>query len=608
MGRRKSMTNSSLLPADTSKLKVLVNADRIRSSVKRLFHNRIDEILCEIFQNSQRSGSTTVDITTTNNTFIIQDNGHGLLNGIDGFHTLLKLAESNFDNETIEDQDPMGVGIVSLLTHDQVNEVTFSSGCLELTIKSDKWWNDPAYYSTWFERITTLDQPVSGLRIAVSCSPELVKALHSALEPKDQVYSFSDEVYKSASPAQGYEGILNITLNSAKVPTTLPRWTRLTDPLISTTYKGSKLKIGYDASNNRSSILWYGQLIIQRGLANCFEFHLEVKSGRPVNPLSPSRAGIIQDAAYHELIAFIKAEIFAFVFDPKNRSRIKPAHVEGCYKLDEAYSIANCPYIVAESIQTTDNPNSFEDFNATSDFDFNNRSINEIFAYDQLPLLLNEQVSVQLPSGISEAEYGLRSFLPETGPAYTLRYGDQARITIGTLWWRPKGKPKHDWFYQPGEYGISYQEDTPPENWSPITKSPVFVFTETSSYDAAEVDFVVGTNADPVDFLRNQAWAGFSANDENDYDPQQESYQNSLDDLIRAIIGKCVPKDFTLYDISRFLKDPAAPIVEIKYHYKSDGKFVNPRRTYRAKRAGAMKPAEITVKTCTGEKIRLKLY
>jgi hypothetical protein len=229
------MTNAGPIPPDTSKLAVLVNPDRIRSSVKRLFRNRIDELLCEIFQNCQRSNSTAVDIITSDNTFIIQDNGHGLLNGIDGFHTLLKLAESNFDNETINDQDPMGLGIVSLLTHDQVTQVTFSSGNLEITIKTDQWWNDPAYYSSWYERIVTLEEPVNGLRISVTCSPELIKALHTALEPKDQRYSFSDEVYKSASPAQGYAGILHITLNSAPVRTTLPPSTRLNDPLISTT-------------------------------------------------------------------------------------------------------------------------------------------------------------------------------------------------------------------------------------------------------------------------------------------------------------------------------------------------------------------------------------
>src|SRR5260370_21748272 len=82
-----------------SNLSILVNPDRIRSSIKRLFHNRIDEVISEILQNSQRSGSTAVDITSTENGFTIQDNGHGLLNGIDGFPTLLKLAETEFDNE-----------------------------------------------------------------------------------------------------------------------------------------------------------------------------------------------------------------------------------------------------------------------------------------------------------------------------------------------------------------------------------------------------------------------------------------------------------------------------------------------------------------------------
>ena len=59
--------------ASSASAATLVTADRIRSSVKRLFRNRIDEVLSELFQNSQRSGSTTVDITTTDNTIIIQD-------------------------------------------------------------------------------------------------------------------------------------------------------------------------------------------------------------------------------------------------------------------------------------------------------------------------------------------------------------------------------------------------------------------------------------------------------------------------------------------------------------------------------------------------------
>lgn len=597
----------SQTPENTARLSTLVNPDRIRATIKRLFNNRIDEVLAELFQNAQRSNSTFVEIMTASNGFTIQDNGHGIRNGIDGFHTLLKLAESDFDNDTIADQDPMGVGIVSLLTHDQVTAVTFSSGALELTVDTRKWWSESDYYSTWFERVVSLDGPVMGLRITVTCSEKLVESLREALKPRDQINSVGD-LFQCSSPAQGYDGILAITLDSAPVRTTLPRWIKMADAIVSTTYKGCKLEIGYDGARSRSTVLWYGQLIIQRALLQDFHFHLEVKSGRPVNPLSPTRAGIIQDAAYNDLIEFVKAEIFKFLFDRKNRRRIKPAHIEACYKLNQAYAEEKCPYIIAESIETSESPGSFEEFNDNTTYDSRGRV--GLFLYDELPLLLNEYVIVQHPDSTAEAEYGLRSFLEETGPAYAFRCGDERRVPVGTLWWKPEGEPVHDWFYKPGECGISYEEDKPPTAWKPITSSTVFVFNDPNSYDAAEVDFTVGTTESPISFLRGDAWAGFSPDDDHDTEPQEESYQHSLNYMIRSIIGKCVPRGFKLYDIQAFLKDKAAPVVEIRYHFKSGGKFVNPRRAYKpnSKNAGAMSPAEITVKTSVGEKVRLILY
>jgi hypothetical protein len=602
------MSNPDLDPTRVAELSVLVNPERIRSSIKRLFHNRIDEVIGELLQNSQRSGSTTVVITTTENSFTVADNGHGLIGDIQGFHTLLKLAESRFDNETIEDQDPMGVGIVSLLTHDQISEVTFSSGSLELTIDTKRWWDDPDYYSVWYERLVNLDQPVAGLRISATCKPELVEAIQKSLQAKDTIYTFSDEIYRSASPAQGYEGILTITLNGENVRTSLPTWTTIQRPLVSTTFKGSKLTIGY-TNTHRSSVLWYGQLILIRGFANsAFSFHLEVSSGRPINPLSPSRTGIINDAAYTELLNFVKEQIFKFIFDPANRKRISAAHVEACYKLDEAYATANSPYFVAESVETNDSYSSLEEFNGTADF--SPATTIKLFTYDNQPLLLNAGVTVQLSTGTTEAEYGLHSFLAETGPLHTLRCGNATRTTIGTLWWKPEGKPIHDWFYNPGVYGISYNDDNPPDKWKPIANAPVFAFSDPSSYDAGEVDFIVGSTA-PLDFLNNQVWAGFSYNDEHDYDPQEESFRDSVDHIIRTIIGNCVPRDFKLHQLSQFLKDPSAPIMSVVYHFAIAGKFVNPRRIYKPSKkntGGAMSPSEITVKSATGEKVRLKLY
>jgi hypothetical protein len=99
----------------TSNLSDLINGDRVRSSIRRLFQNDTGECLSELFQNSQRARARRVEIVTSEEGFTYRDDGHGLLGGVEGFHTLLKIAESNFDNETITDQNPMGVGLLPVL-------------------------------------------------------------------------------------------------------------------------------------------------------------------------------------------------------------------------------------------------------------------------------------------------------------------------------------------------------------------------------------------------------------------------------------------------------------------------------------------------------------
>lgn len=606
-------------PASTTELSTLVNTDRIRSSVKRLFKNRIEELLGEAFQNSQRAGAKTVTISTTENTFTIQDDGHGLLNGVDGFHTLLKLADSHFDNDTIEDQDPMGLGIVSLLTHDEITEVTFSSALLELTIDTKRWWTEPDYYSVWYQRLITLDTPVAGLRILAQCSAKLVAEIGTALKPKDSLsYSFHSttlDPFEYASPAQGYDNILSITLNGENVRTSLPAWTQLHDTLIRTSFRGSKLLIGYNTSSYKSSVLWYGQLIPVNGLGGYrheFNFHLEVTSGRPVNPLSPSRTGIIQDAAYQELLTFVKDQLFRFIFDLKNRAKIRHQHIEACYALDQARALAESPYILAEELEYNPNPESFDDFTQAPELISISPSEPKpsvsFFTYEEAPLLLNDSVFVQLSDTHQEHSYGLSSFLPQIGQAFTLKHGDPTRLLINTLWWKPEGQPQHDFFYQPGSYGIS-ANDTPPEAWTPITKAPVFAFTQPSNYHVSDVDLIAGTT-DILSFLQNEIWAVFSPNDDSDHDPQEESFRRTIEDFIRSVIGKCVPRDFTLYDLRKFFADEFAPIVSVIYHYQKKSRFYNPKKTYRPKKKNNITatPSQITVENALNQKVRLQLY
>ena len=74
----------------------------------------------------------------------------------------------------------MGVGIVSLMTHDKVEEITFNSGKLQLTVDSARWWSDKGYYSTWFERVRRVRKAVQGLSIYVRCKAELITELRKA--------------------------------------------------------------------------------------------------------------------------------------------------------------------------------------------------------------------------------------------------------------------------------------------------------------------------------------------------------------------------------------------------------------------------------------------
>src|SRR5215210_6505009 len=118
----------------------LINTDRVRSSIRRLFQNDIAECLSELFQNSQRARASKVEILTCEERFTYRDDGHGLIGGVEGFHTLLKIAESNFDNDTITDQDPMGLGIHALLAPDVISRVTFSSDGHRLALDTKRWW------------------------------------------------------------------------------------------------------------------------------------------------------------------------------------------------------------------------------------------------------------------------------------------------------------------------------------------------------------------------------------------------------------------------------------------------------------------------------------
>ena len=106
-----------------SQVNDLINPARLRLGIKRAFTGVINEILSELLQNSARAGARNVRITADDRGVIYQDDGRGLRDRSD-FESLLKLGESGWGQRIEEDQRPNGLGIHSLLAHDEVESVT----------------------------------------------------------------------------------------------------------------------------------------------------------------------------------------------------------------------------------------------------------------------------------------------------------------------------------------------------------------------------------------------------------------------------------------------------------------------------------------------------
>ena len=539
-----------LLPIGT-----LVNADNIKSSVKRMFRNTPAEIFGELFQNSARAGAKRVTITTREGGFTVSDDGSGV-DGVKGFQALLKIAETRYANPGVAEQHPMGVGLMSLLSHSSVRSVTFISGNLELTVETEKWFgDDEAYSRAWFDRLRTRPHRTEGLTISVECEPEMVKALKPALRAQDKHGNFS--------PAQGYEGILEITLDGEVVETRLPLWAQITQVLVETTFAGARLVIGFRGDSGHcersSSVNWYGQLIPVK-FEGSFDFHLVVTSGRAVEPRSPSREGLVENESYHALLAFVKDQLFAYLFDPRNRDDIQPWWISACATLDRQRALRESPYYVVKTLlPLRAAPENDTEVDTVGD--------DALFAYAdaEQPLLLDGGVQLLLNGESYGEDSGLCTFIGMTGAAYRLSFGDSKRLNVKTVWWKP-GNPVGEFFYEPGVWGIGGL-DTEPAEWLPVTADNVFTYSQTANWDIGDAEMTAAAS-DPITFLNTFAWGAWSYDhDEASWQELHEAFESSLKATVRRLLGNCVAATFSVQDVVPFFKQPGSRVETISFIY-----------------------------------------
>lgn len=99
-------------------IKLMINEDNLLNRLGEAFTNK-DTFIKEIMQNAQRSGATKLAINTTDNTISFIDDGQG----IKDFQSLLTVAESGWDRDTIKKTNAFGIGFLSSIYASDVVEV-----------------------------------------------------------------------------------------------------------------------------------------------------------------------------------------------------------------------------------------------------------------------------------------------------------------------------------------------------------------------------------------------------------------------------------------------------------------------------------------------------
>ena len=565
----------------TSQIIDLINPARLRLGIKRAFTGDINEILSEIFQNAARAGARNIRITTDDRGFTYQDDGRGLRDESD-FEALLKLGESGWDQLVEEEEQPLGLGIHSLLAHDEVESVTFSSNLLSLTIDARLWW-DWQYAAGWRENIRTICFPAPGMNIGVMCAKALTDQLVKALTDAWLIYR---------SPARGYIGLLTIKINDTVVNTSVPEDAWPSVPLIETSYQNNRLVIGLYgkegyATQNGIWVNFYGQMIPVDQYSR-FQAYLEVRQGRPINPMSPSRRGIIKDEALNKLCDFIRDSLFEY-FSRTPIEEIDPLALSQFYH-DYPAQASNLPCFVAARRKRYESGDDVSKMTSLS--------APQVLSYENSPLLLADKARViREDETVDSVEYGLHTFLELTGAAYKVLEADESRLDIRHLWWKPGEQIPlpigwRQIFHKAGQWRLGTEQE-PPEEWREISNHVVFTFNDPNNWDVDKVDFTVG-GADPQDFYQTDAWAGFDpSNDQGrSREEMSESYQASCEREIRNLIGNSVPKNFSWDDLLRFVPE-GEQIIAVTPEYKS-------RRKHR--------PAGVILLLSNDEMVRFSLF
>ncbi len=351
----------------------MINEEQFfRSGVKRLFTGQPWEIFNELFQNAQRSHAQHVWISFPNpRACVVQDDGHGLHEGLHSLRKLLVFSDSGFaDPQVAVQQRPLGMGFYSLIANERVTSVTIESHAppdgkiLVFAIDTARWLDDGAYRESWQERVEWREPEGGeelGFRLTITGSEALMAEIRQCLldtpthRMQTRRYGIDGRWIRSEmSPACGYGDLLDVVVDGELLDTRLPPRITIRQPQIVDVYQGNPIRISlYEPPNEYHgggcaslAINWYGQLILD-DLSGYRGWHayLHVRSGTPVTPKAPTRSGLVDDEALRSLYRWIEDRIFSWVC---SQEQPPVQFVERLYAINRGRAEQECPFALIQ--------------------------------------------------------------------------------------------------------------------------------------------------------------------------------------------------------------------------------------------------------------------
>ena len=582
-------------------MSLIVNEKRLPPTIKRLFKNSVSEIVGELLQNAQRAGAKEIHfhLDRESQTIIVRDDGSGISPDATSWSHILRMADSFYRDEQVEkNQNPMGVGLLSLFALGGVKSVSISSRGKCATIETNLLWESEDYWATWTDLITDAPETINSFELTVKYDEPETTFSYNRLAHKFEyaLTKFGDG--GSFAPPRGYDGFLKIFLDGKGVDTTLPAECvpEGDDLLYDGFYENNRLRIGQSANSFRAYgfVVWYGQII---KLSSEIPFLLEVCCGSPVTPLAPTRASLVDDRKLGDLRRFVGDAVFAALADENTARKIKSAFVKRLYS---AYPTRAKNELSVCVVREVNHPperiiESYADYSdlgsekVLSYLEIESKEI-EIFESGvrvststlrqmpnhfgfspKLPLAAEETLAATKETVVEEKPIGEWTETGEGAESFalalggTIRFfvaGNREKLPLKKLYWKPGARLKSV-FASAGEFAVvAVDEDPTHSDFRPVTEQ-VFVFEYAGNFDIEEVEgLCVGLPITDESDLLNEAaeWltrfgkACYSPNDDYDYEPQEKDFDDSISRLILDLRGNVLSTNWSFNEIKTLVE------------------------------------------------------